>query len=58
MLGCLGGILILICPPAGLVCSLIGLVRDSNRGFAFAGVILSGLELLLTGVPILARIFC
>jgi hypothetical protein len=48
----------LICPPAGLVCSLIGLFRDASRGLAIAGVILSGFELLLVGLPLVAKIVC
>ena len=53
----LGGLCLLVMPPVALLLSLIGLVHGRNRGAAIAGMLLSGLCLVVFfGMPLLIQL--
>jgi hypothetical protein len=50
----LGGLCLFLVPPVAFLISLIGLIRGTERAAAVAGLVLSGLSLvLLFGLPLM-----
>jgi len=46
--------MLLLTPPAALIVSIVGLVRGGNRPASIAGIVISGLSMLLFfGFPLL-----
>lgn len=37
----------MVAPPSALICSVVGLVKDRSKGYAIAGLVISGLTCAL-----------